>query len=72
MDKHSMKCWLWKGLWALGALSLIGAWASVVAGTPILAVDPGLLLWNGLILATLSIPVKLDCASCGGCTVPRA
>lgn len=72
MKKHLMKCWLWKGLWTLGALSFIASWVSVAMQKPLLNVDPGLWLWSALILAALSIPVKLDCAACGTCNVgPR-
>ena len=72
MNTHSMKCWLWKVLWAVSALSLVGAWASVVMGAPLFNIDPGLLLWNAVILASLAISIKLDCASCSACSVPRA
>jgi hypothetical protein len=69
MNKHSLKCMLWKVLWVLSLVSLAIAWVSIMRQAPVLGIDPGLLLWTGVILASLSVPVKLDCTSCGGCSV---
>ena len=68
MKKH-LKCWLWKGLWALSALAFILAWVSVIMQQPIGALDPLFLFWNALILAALATPIKLDCHSCDVCGV---
>lgn len=67
MDKKHIKCWLWKGLWGLAALCFILAWVSVIRQAPIGQFDPLFLLWNGLILGILAIPIKLDCHDCCGC-----
>jgi len=69
MNKHLLKCWLWKGLWVLSALSFILAWASVIMQAPIGRFDPLFLLWNALVLAVLATPIKLDCNKCGVCNV---
>jgi len=69
MSKHLIKCWLWKGLWVLSALSFILAWVSVIRQAPIGQFDPLFLLWNALILGMLSITIKLDCNKCGTCNV---
>ena len=72
MSKHLMKCWLWKGMWSLGALAFLLAWVSVIMQAPIGSLDPLFLFWNALILGILAIPVKLDCQSCGTCNVGPA
>ena len=69
MSKHLIKCWVWKGLWALAAIAFILAWVSVLRRATIFNMDPLFLLWNALVLGVLSIPVKLDCHSCGVCGV---
>lgn len=69
MSKKHIKCWLWKGLWGLGALSFILAWVSILQQAPIGKFDPLFLLWNALILGVLATPIKLDCQSCEVCSV---
>lgn len=69
MKKHQLKCWLWKGLWGLAALSFILAWVSVLMRAPIGQFDPLFLFWNSLILGILAVPVKLDCQNCEVCSV---
>ncbi len=69
MKKHLVKCWLWKVLWVLSALSFILAWVSVIRQAPIGQFDPLFLLWNALVLAVLAAPIKLDSHSCGVCGV---
>ena len=69
MNKHLLKCWLWKGLWVLSAAALAVAWVSVVRRAAIANLDPLFLLWNALILGVLSIPIKQDCHNCGVCGV---
>ncbi len=69
--KH-LKCWLWKGLWGVSALSFLLSWAIVIYGSPLFGLDPLLLLWTALVLGVLSIPVKLDCQNCTTCQVPSA
>lgn len=65
--RHSLKCWLWKILWVLGAASLVlGVWGAY-QGVFVLGFDPLVWYWNALILVALSIPVKLDCHDCGVC-----
>jgi hypothetical protein len=66
MDRKHIKCWLWKGLWGVAALSFILAWISVIRQAPIGQFDPLFLLWNSLILGILATPIKLDCHDCGG------
>ena len=68
-NKHLIKCWLWKAMWVLAALSFILAWVSVMRRAPIGQFDPLFLLWNALVLGVLSIPIKLDCRKCGTCNV---
>lgn len=65
MNKH-YKCLLWKGLWGLGALALILSWLAGEGGHMI-GMSTEHLLWDALVLAVLSIPIKLDCHSCGVC-----
>lgn len=67
--KHLIKCWLWKGMWALAALSFILAWVSVLMRAPIGQFDPLFLLWNALVLGVLATPIKLDCHNCETCSV---
>jgi|GEM_PF-1503114 len=67
--KHLIKCWLWKVMWALAALSFILAWVSVLMRAPIGQFDPLFLLWNALVLGVLAVPVKLDCHDCTTCNV---
>ena len=69
MGKHLIKCWLWKGLWILAAISFILAWISVMRRAPIGQFDPLFLLWNALVLGVLTIPIKLDCKACHTCSV---
>lgn len=69
MSKHLIKCWLWKAMWGVAALSFILAWVSVLMRAPIGQFDPLFLLWNALVLGILSIPVKLDCHNCETCGV---
>jgi len=70
VGKHVIKCWLWKGMWALAAFAFVLAWISVIRQAPIGQFDPLFLFWNALILGILAIPVKLDCHdSCTGCSV---
>lgn len=64
---HSAKCLLWKLLW-------LGGLASLLAGASALAWYGGDLLLHfknwwlmGLLLAALSVSVKLDCHDCGAC-----
>ncbi len=68
MDRRHLKCLLWKGLWALGAVSFILALVAANGGTGIiLGFDAGYWFWVALVLAGLSIPIKLDCHSCSVC-----
>lgn len=69
MNRHLVKCWLWKAMWAVGALSFLASWISVFMKAPLFNVDPGLWLWTAMILGVLSISVKLDCQACGTCNV---
>ena len=71
MDKKHLKCWLWKGLWAVSALSFLMGWLSVILQAPIGPLDPLFLFWNGLILGVLATPIKLDCAACESCHVSK-
>jgi len=66
MDKRHFKCLLWKGLWLLGALSLVGAWIAGENGQ-VMGLGAQHLFWDALVLAALSIPIKLDCHSCSVC-----
>jgi len=68
-NKGHMKCMLWKGLWLLGTISLLLAWIALYSKTLILGFDPGAWFLSGMTFATLSIPIKLDCTSCDGCSV---
>ena len=68
MDRKHFKCLLWKGLWGLGALSLIGAWIAGPNGN-LTGLDGVQLLWNALIFGVLAIPIKLDCHSCDVCNI---
>ena len=70
--KHLIKCWLWKALWGLSAVSFILAWVSVIMRAPIGQFDPLFLFWNALILGVLAAPIKLDCQSCETCSVGPA
>lgn len=56
-------------MWALGVICLLAAWYSVLAQAPIWKFDALWLVWNALILAVLSIPIKLDCHNCTTCNV---
>lgn len=67
--KHLIKCWLWKAMWGLAALSFILAWVSVLMRAPIGQFDPLFLLWNALVLGVLAAPIKMDCADCSTCNV---
>lgn len=67
--KHLIKCWLWKVMWGIAALSFILAWVSVIMRAPIGQFDPLFLLWNALVLGVLAVPIKLDCAGCSTCSV---
>ena len=69
MNKHLMKCWLWKGMWGLSALAFILAWVSVLMQAPIGRFDPLFFLWNALVLGVLATPIKLDCKGCATCNV---
>ena len=64
---QSAKCLLWKALWAAGALSLVMAWTGVYLKNLVLGLEPLAWYWNALVLAALSIPVKMDCKDCGTC-----
>ena len=66
MDRKHFKCLFWKGLWALGALSFVGAVYALYMG-PVLGFDAQYWFWGALILTALSIPIKLDCHSCSVC-----
>ena len=68
-NKHLIKCWLWKGMWVLAALSFVLAWVSVMRRAPIGQFDPLFLLWNALVLGVLATPIKLDCHDCTTCNV---
>lgn len=69
MGKHLIKCWLWKILWGLAAVSFVLAWVSVIQQAPIGQFDPLFLFWNALILGVLATPIKLDCHNCDTCRV---
>ena len=69
--KHLLKCWLWKILWGLSALSFGLAWGAVLTQSPTLLFSPELYLWTALILGILSIPIKQDCANCSVCGIGR-
>lgn len=69
MQKHLIKCWLWKGMWGVAAFAFALAWVSVLRRAPVFQLDPIFLLWNSLILGILAIPVKLDCHKCETCNV---
>ena len=72
MNKKHFKCLLWKGLWGVGALSLIAAWLSLKSSA-VIGLDAQTWFWNALIFVALSIPIKLDCHSCDVCGIgPRA
>ncbi|TSC62076.1 MAG: hypothetical protein G01um101448_1209 [Parcubacteria group bacterium Gr01-1014_48] len=66
MDKKHLKCLLWKGLWLWGALSLVGAWIAGEGGQ-FMGFGAQHLFSDALVLAALSIPIKLDCHSCFVC-----
>ena len=68
---HSFKCLLWKALWLLGAVSLALAWLSIYQQALVLGLDPAAWYWNALLFVVLSIPIKLDCTSCGVCSAPK-
>ncbi|MCI0533578.1 hypothetical protein L0Y49_05170 [bacterium] len=63
MNRKHFKCLLWKGLWIVSIFFLAAAWASLNS-------DSEWLLWNALIFAVLSVPIKLDCHSCEVCQIP--
>ena len=69
---HSVKCWLWKVLWAAGALSLVTAWVAVYQKGLVWGLEPLAWYWNALVLAALSTPIKMDCKDCSGCSAPQA
>ena len=71
-NKHLIKCWLWKVMWGLAALSFVLAWVSVIRKAPIGQFDPLFLLWNALVLGVLATPIKLDCKGCGTCNVTHS
>ena len=70
MDQR-WKCRIWKGLGGLGVIALVLAWLAGKDGT-MLGLDTWQWYWNALIFAVLSIPIKLDCHSCGVCAPPKA
>ena len=72
VDKRHVKCLLWKALWGLGALSFIFALVADTQTGSLFGLDSGFWFWCALILAVLSIPIKIDCHSCTVCQIgPR-
>ncbi len=68
MSTKHLKCWLWKLLWVLGALSLVLAWVAGVNGQVLQL--PGIVwFFNALVFGILAVPIKLDCHSCDTCGV---
>lgn len=68
MVKKHFKCYLWKILWGLGALSLVLAWGSLPTGV-IATLGTAVWFWSALILGVLSITIKMDCDNCDVCKV---
>lgn len=70
MDRAHFKCWLWKGLWGLAALSLIYTWwVATYRSDPVLGFGALYGFWNALVLGVLAIPIKLDCHTCSVCKI---
>ncbi|MDP3769692.1 MAG: hypothetical protein Q8R40_02005 [bacterium] len=72
MDKKHCKCLLWKGLWALGLITLILAWVSNYTQAALLGYGALAWFWTALVLGVLAIPIKLDCHDCSTCSVKSA
>ena len=70
MEKQHIKCWLWKVLWALCAISLVLAWMSGINGM-MFNLPAGIWFWTALVLGVLAIPIKLDCHSCNTCGIGK-
>ncbi|MBI3019703.1 MAG: hypothetical protein HYY60_00025 [Parcubacteria group bacterium] len=68
MDRKHFKCWLWKGLWALGFVAFVVALvASNGSAGAVFGFDAAYWFWVSLILVAHSIPIKLDCHDCSVC-----
>ena len=67
-NKKHLKCTLWKTLWGLATL-LVVLTALNLLGVVVLAHEPLACLAFAAVLGILAIPIKLDCASCGRCSV---
>lgn len=66
--KHTLKCWLWKGLWLLSVVAAVLAWVGLISRSVILGIEPLAWFWTALVLAVWAIPIKLNCADCGVCS----